>query len=250
MSDPLNDADHAFDPVNRSQAAEMDEDAGTSSPENPTIGDIIAARYHRRDLMKGLLGVGAITAALGPATLATRTAAAQTAGTGNTTPSFGFRELSSAPTDRAEVAEGYSAEVLIRWGDPVLAEAPSFAPAAQTAAAQARQFGYNNDYLGYFPMPGAADGSRHGLLCVNHEYTNEELMFPGLGRQDAGGPLGRDQAFAAMTADIAAVEMMAHGGSVLEVRRDGESWQVVAGSRHARRITADTPMAITGPAAG
>jgi len=30
MSDPLNDADHAFDPVNRSQAAELAEDAGTS----------------------------------------------------------------------------------------------------------------------------------------------------------------------------------------------------------------------------
>ncbi len=248
MSDPLNDADHAFDPVNRSQAAELAEDAGTSAPENPTIGDIIALRYDRRGLMKGLLGVGAITAALGPASLAARTAGAQAAA--NPTPSFGFAELSSVPTDRAEVAEGYSADVLIRWGDPVLADAPAFDPKAQTAAGQSRQFGYNNDYLGYFPLPGAVDGSRHGLLCVNHEYTNEELMFPGLGRQDAGGPLGRDKAFAAMTAEIAAVEMMAHGGSVLEVRRDGDRWSVVTGSRYARRITAETPMAITGPAAG
>jgi secreted PhoX family phosphatase len=250
MSDPLPDADQSLAPLSRAQTAELGEDAGTSSPDNPTIGDIVAARYDRRDLVKGLLGVGAITAALGPASLAARTAAAQPAGGGNTTPSFGFRELSSAPTERAEVAEGHAAEVLIRWGDKVLADAPAFDPAGQTAAAQARQFGYNNDYLGYFPMPGAADPSRHGLLCVNHEYTSEELMFPGLGRQDAGGPLGRDKAFAGMTADLVAIEMMAHGGSVIEVRREGESWQVVAGSRHARRITADTPMAITGPAAG
>ena len=36
-------------------------------------------------------------------------------------------------------------------------------------------------------MPGAANPSHHGLLAVNHEYTNEELMFPGLRRQDIEG---------------------------------------------------------------
>ncbi|AVO45252.1 PhoX family protein [Phreatobacter cathodiphilus] len=230
-----------------SQRAELAEDRGTSPADGPTFGDVVAARFHRRELVKGVLGVGAITAALGPAALAARTAAAQP---GSATPSFGFRELSSTPTDRAEVASGHAAEVLIRWGDPVLADAPAFAPTAQTGPAQARQFGYNNDYLGYFPLPGAANPSRHGLLCVNHEYTNEELMFPGLGRQDAGGPLGRAKAFSGMTAGIVAVEMMAHGGSVLEVRREGDRWRVVQGSRYARRITAETPMAITGPAAG
>ena len=35
-------------------------------------------------------------------------------------------------------------------------------------------------YVGYLPMPGAANPSEHGLLVVNHEYTNEELMFAGL----------------------------------------------------------------------
>lgn len=231
---------------NMSQRAEEAEDRGTSPAEGITFGDVVAARFGRRDLMKGLLGVGAITATLGPAALASGTAAAQ----GASTPSFAFREISSTPTDKAEVAEGYNAEVLIRWGDAVLSDAPAFSPTAQSAAAQARQFGYNNDYLGYFPLPGAANPSAHGLLCVNHEYTNEELMFPGLGRQDAGGPLGRDRAFSGMTRELAAVEMMAHGGSVLEVRREGERWQVVSGSRYARRITAETPMEITGPAAG
>jgi secreted PhoX family phosphatase len=231
--------------LNSSQAAEEAENAGLSPAGNPTLGDIVAERFSRRDLMRGVLGVGAITAALGPAALAQGQPAAA-----NPTPSFAFTELSSIPTDRAEVAEGYRAEVLMRWGDAVLPGAPGFDPKAQTAAAQARQFGYNNDYLGYFPVPGAADPSRHGLLCVNHEYTNEELMFPGLGRQDAGGPLGRDKAFSGMTADYAAIEMMAHGGSVIEVHREGETWSVVANSRYARRITAETVMEITGPAAG
>ncbi len=99
--------------------------------------------------------------------------------------------------------------------------------AQQSAAAQKLQFGYNNDYLGYIPMPGAANPSHHGLLVVNHEYTNEELMFPGLGRQDL-----KDVAFAKMTKDLVEIEMAAHGGAVIEVRRENGKWRVVAGSKY------------------
>lgn len=248
-ANPLSAAD-ALDPatpvLNRSQQAEEAENQGSSPTDNPTIGDIIALRFNRRDLMKGILGVGAITATVSPLALAT---AAEAAGT-NTTPSFAFTELSSAPTERAEVAEGYDANVLIRWGDPVLRDAPTFDPRNQTGASQARQFGYNNDYLGYIPMPGAANPSRHGLLCINHEYTNEELMFPGIGVQDVRVQARGGTPFAKMTPELASVEMMAHGGSVIEIRRDGEHWAVVPDSRYARRITAETEMEITGPAAG
>ena len=92
--------------------------------------------------------------------------------------------MTAGSDDRHYIAEGYDADILIRWGDPVLPGAPAFDPTKQTADAQARQFGYNNDYLGYIPL----EGSRRGLLVVNHEYTNEELMFPGMGRQDVRDP--------------------------------------------------------------
>ncbi|MFN3855291.1 MAG: PhoX family protein [Phreatobacter sp.] len=229
------DAPHA-----RAELAEAAEDVGSNPSAGPTIGDVIALRLGRRDLMKGLLGAAAVTAALGPASLAARPAGS----------AFGFAELSSTPTDSIGVAEGYRAQVLVRWGDPVLPDAPPFDPAAQTAAAQERQFGYNNDYIGYFPMPGAADPSAHGLLCINHEYTNEELMFPGIGIQDRRIAARGGVPFARMTPELVAIEMMAHGGSVIEVQRRGEGWQVVAPSRYARRITAETEMEMTGPAAG
>ena len=48
----------------RSQAAEDGEDAGTNTSGNATFGDVVAARFDRRDLLRGLLGVGAIAAAL------------------------------------------------------------------------------------------------------------------------------------------------------------------------------------------
>ena len=147
---------------------------------NPTIGDVIAARFGRRDILKGALGVAAIAATVPPRSRSLRPAGARA----RAVPRFRFHEVEAGVDEKHHVAEGYDAEVLIRWGDPVLPGAPAFDPCSQSAAAQKPQFGYNNDFLGYLPMPGAANPSQHGLLVVNHEYTNEELMFPGLGRQD------------------------------------------------------------------
>jgi uncharacterized protein len=225
----------------RSQRYELAEDEGSNTSNNPTMGDMIAARLSRRDIMKGALAVTAATAAIVP--LALETAEAQGA---NTTPSFNFKEIAAGSDDKHYVADGYDADVLIRWGDPVLPGAPEFDVQSQTADKQNRQFGYNNDYLGYLPIDGKSD---HGLLCVNHEYTNEELMFPSLpGRQDMGRPWGTN--FAQMSKAIADIEMAAHGGSVIEIRKVSGKWQVVKDSRFARRVTAETPMQITGPAAG
>ncbi len=228
-------------PHNKSQAAEESENAGSNASSNATLGEVIATRFHRRDLLKGTLAVTAMAATVSP--LALTAAGKANAQGANTTPSFNFREVAAGSDERHHVAEGYDADVLISWGDKVLPGAPAFDPKTQTPAKQAGQFGYNNDYLGYIPI----DGSRRGLLVVNHEYTNEELMFPSLsGRQDL-----RTVRFKEMTRDLVDIEMMAHGGSVLEVAQGTNGkWSVVDGSRFARRITAETPMEITGPAAG
>jgi secreted PhoX family phosphatase len=237
-----------------SQLYELSQDVGTNPSANPTMGDIIADRFSRRDIVRGALGVAAIAATTGVAALdqakaqglgaagQAASAAAQAAGGASR---FRFDEIEAKVEQNHAVANGYDADILIRWGDPVLEGAPPFDPLKQTAEAQQKQFGYNNDFLGYFPMPGAANPSAHGLLVANHEFTNEELMFPGIGRQDL-----RSVAFAKMTAELAAIEMAAHGGAVIEVRRENGKWQVVPNSKYARRIDANTPMEITGPAAG
>jgi hypothetical protein len=227
----------------RSQAYEESENAGTNDSANPTLGEVIATRFNRRDLLRGALAVTAISATVSPIALAVADKA-QAQGA-NTTPSFNFKEVTAGSDEKHYVAEGYDADVLIRWGDPVLPGAPAFDPMKQSAAAQKMQYGYNNDFVGYFPMPGAANPSEHGLLGVNHEYTNEELMFPGLGRQDS-----KQANFAGMTKELVDIEIAAHGGSVIEVRKTNGKWQVVDGSKFARRITGDTAMEITGPAAG
>jgi hypothetical protein len=226
--------------LNGAPSRDETENVASNPSENPAIGQVIAARFNRRDFLKGGLGVTAIAATFGP--LAGLAAAGTQTSDG---PRFEFKELEAGVDDNHHIAEGYSADVLIRWGDPVLSDAPSFDPYKQSAAAQKLQFGYNNDFLGYLPMPGARNQSRHGLLVVNHEYTNEELMFPGLGRQDR-----REVSFAGMTKELVDIEMAAHGGSVLEIMRGRSGWRIVTGSKYARRIHTETVMRVTGPAAG
>lgn len=148
-----------------------------------------------------------------------------------------FRSLPQTIADSDAVASGYKAAPLIRWGDPVLPGAPPFAPEAMSAAGQAKQFGYNNDFVAFFPLPKGSARSDHGLLFVNHEYTNPELMFASF---DSDG----------QTAVQTELELMAHGASVVEIKREGRTWVTVKDSNYARRVTANTPIAISGPAAG
>jgi secreted PhoX family phosphatase len=229
-----------FDPLNRSQRADAADDVGVNAPRVPTIGDVIASRYSRRDVMKGALGFTAIAATVSPMAMAASRAAAQGASR------FDFDEIEAGVGEDHVVANGYDADVLIRWGDPVTPGAPAFDVQNQTPGAQAQQFGYNADFIGTVPHPEAPDDPNRLLLVNQHEYTNEELMFPGVGIQDE-----EDVSFAGMTEDLVNIEMMAHGGSIIEIRRgeDGK-WSVVPDSRYNRRITAETPMRISGPAAG
>ena len=227
-----------FDPVNRSQRADAADDVGVNKPQVRTIGDVIASRYHRRDVMKGALGFTAIAATVSPLALAAGRARAQSAS------SFDFEEIEAGVSETHVVAPGYDADVLIRWGDPIHADAPEFDVENQTAEAQNQQFGYNSDFIGTVPHPEAPDDPNRFLLVNHHEYTNEELMFPGIGIQD-------DAEFAGMTEELVNIEKAAHGGSVVEIRRgDDGKWAVVRDSSYNRRITADTPMRIAGPAAG
>ena len=224
----------------RLRASDLEDsgDAGINPTRNLTMGEVIATRFNRRDLLRGSLAVAAISATIGNRALAANEQPAKK------TPlaSFDFKEIEAGVDHTHHVAEGYDAQVLLRWGDPLFPDAPAFDPMNQSAEKQARQFGYNTDFVGYIPIEGSSD---HGLLVVNHEYTNEELMFPGLGVQDA-----KDVNFSKMTKDLVDIEMAAHGGAIVEIRRQNGQWQVVKDSKYTRRITAETPMDITGPAAG
>lgn len=218
---------------------------------SPTIGDVILARFSRRQALRGLSATAAL-AALAPLARAgtgdgtqggTEAETEGAAGTAASAPALTFKEVPHGNSESHVVAEGYEAQTLIRWGDPLEAGAPAFDPLHQTAAAQAKQWGYNNDFIGWMSLPEGAGTAGRGLLCVNFEYTDTQLMFPGLKE----GELDK------VTKEQCEIEMAAHGHGVAEIRRDDvtNTWSVVKDSPYNRRITLlATECRISGPAAG
>nr|WP_234450813.1 alkaline phosphatase PhoX [Paracoccus sp. MC1862] len=204
------------------------------------MGEIIAARFSRRGFLMGSMAATAIWATVSPmAMFAAGEAQAQDAAAGSV---FDFPEIVAGVDRDHHAAEGYDADILLCWGDEVFADAPDFDPLNQTEAAQERQFGYNNDFMGFIPPEGADD---HGLLVVNHEYTDPHLMFPGIGTVTDG-----KIAISEADENRVNIKMAAHGGTVIEIRRVDGKWQPVLDGRLNRCITAKTPMRISGPAAG
>jgi len=210
-----------------------------------TLGGIIERRFHRRSLLGGLFKSIPAAALMGSQISAKETtgvsaetaisAAKEAAKDSRLT----FSPISLSREDAINVPQGYKVGVLAKWGDPITADAPPFDPNNQTPEAQAKQFGYNNDWLDFFPLPAYnVPNPNHGLIAVNHEYTNPELMF-------------KNWTDATQTKAMTDIELNAHGLSVFEVMRDrGGDWSAIPGGRYGRRITAFTPMEVTGPAAG
>jgi uncharacterized protein len=215
-------------------------DEDDANPSNPSSGasfqEIVAIRFSRRAALKGLLATSALTA-VGTALAPLQKAQASTADS-----SLKFAEIPHGYDPKLHVAEGYDAQILLRWGDKVVSGAPDFAVDKQSADAQEKQFGYNCDFIGYLPLPAGSDNSENGLLFVNHEYTNPHVMFPGFADAKAAAE--------GTTADSTAIELAAHGASIVEVKKEGETWNVVDGSKYNRRLSLTTEMAISGPAAG
>ncbi|HWN34509.1 MAG TPA: PhoX family phosphatase [Pseudonocardia sp.] len=160
-------------------------------------------------------------------------------------PGTAFTPVPPNTADAVTVPDGYTSSVLVRWGDPILPGAPAFDFGAQTAAAQAGQFGFNNDYCGLVPLePGTGPGTAPGAepnswaMWSNHEYVTPLFMFHGY---DEANP----------TEEQVRISWAAVGGSVLVVRRSASgALEAVPDDRLNRRITATTPFRLTGPAAG
>jgi len=196
-----------------------------------TFEAVVARRLSRRDLLRSGADAAAV---IGTGVTAGGSAEAAPSGSA----SFGSLPTQGVTVDAVQVAAGHSWAPLLAWGDPVLPGAPAFNPAAITPEAQAAQVGYNADFVAFFPLPWGSQNADRGLLWNNHEYTNAEIMFRGY---SAANP----------TRQQVDVELAAHGGTVMEIQRGADGkWAVVPGSSYNRRITANTPIDLSGPVAG
>ncbi|NJK82117.1 MAG: PhoX family phosphatase [Chloroflexaceae bacterium] len=203
-----------------------------------TFADIMQRRISRRTVLKGAVAASTVVIAT-PALANTIEVTMPQAETPRYTLGFDIVSPQPAESNEVMVPADYSVQTLLRWGDPLTAEAPEFDAENMTAEAQEQQFGYNCDFVGFLPLELGSNSSDRGLLVVNHEYTNPELMFAGY---DVENPQP--------TQEIVDVELAAHGVTVVEIVRDSNGeWSYDRNSQYNRRYTATSPMTISGPAA-
>jgi len=110
---------------NKAEAFEAFDDIPTNPNLGNTIGDVINRRYGRRDVMRGIPGVSATTALFGTSAMI---APKQASAMGAADSRHKFDELAWGNDEDMHIADGYNAEILLRWGDPNTADAPDFDP--------------------------------------------------------------------------------------------------------------------------
>ena len=155
-------------------------------------------------------------------------------------PLLGFKGVPVSTADAVVVPEGYVAVPIAAWGEPigVAGNMPAWREdASNSAADQAVQMGMHHDGINFYPLGEGAQASRHGLLVMNHEYTDDGLLHTDGMKTWSAEKVKKAQA--------------AHGVAVIEVALGADGrWQMVRPSKYARRFTAYSPFALSGPAAG
>jgi secreted PhoX family phosphatase len=166
-----------------------------------------------------------------------------------------FTSIPPQKRDAFVLADGYRYNLIARWGDSVVTGTHDFDTRrlaaddwldADAASAQDRQFGTNADAVAYFSQ--VSGRAARGLVCVNHEYTNAELIWPG--HRGAGMKLEARTAWLDKHPNAVAFLQAALGVTVMQLYRDSQGWQRQLSARENRRITARTAMDIHGPARG
>lgn len=198
---------------------------GSNTSANQEMREVIA--LSRRAVLDGGLAAGAL-AFLGLATKPFN-AAAQVASTST----LGFTAVPASDADTLVVPSGYTADILIPWGQPILSTGPVWKKdASNTAAEQELQIGQHHDGMHYFPLP---PGQRaQGLLAVNHEYFDPVILY--------------SDALTVMTQERVNKALAAMGVSVVAIGETNGKWDIVDSSYN-RRITGNTPVTFSGPVA-
>jgi len=194
-------------------------------PAETDFDRVVERALSRRGFLRGVLAVGSAAAAMG--VLSPRALLAATASR------FPFTPIDAQTDFAVHVPEGYKVQVLARWGDALFSDAAGYDLAEGGAVAGSdRVFGENTDGMELFSFRG------HQLIAINHEYTNNDINLPAA---QEGVPANAE--------DVLKLQNL-QGVSVFEVAEGENGWSVVIDSPFNRRIHHNTPMRLSGPAAG
>uniref|UniRef100_UPI00047659BE alkaline phosphatase PhoX n=1 Tax=Nocardiopsis lucentensis TaxID=53441 RepID=UPI00047659BE len=147
-----------------------------------------------------------------------------------------FSSVPIARTDDITVPPGYTAHVIAPWGTPLHSFGPKWRPDAANPAAEARlQIGTGHSGLHFLPVNPRREGTRSGLLVINHASADPVLLHADGGR--------------AATFERTAKEMVSLGASVVRVKLSNGRWRMT-GADVNRRITASSHVTFSGPLHG
>jgi len=193
--------------------------------EETEFAQIAERALSRRAFLGGGVAVGATALVMGTTALTPFRAKASSR--------LGFEQVPANGMDTVTVPSGYRWQVVARWGDLLWSKSLPFDQTTRgTGESQELAFGDNCDGMAMFAHQGRT------ILAVNNEYTNLKIAYA---NREGGVPVN---------ADDVRKGKAAHGISIVELDRGARGWEIVVDSPYNRRITADTPMEITGPARG
>lgn len=199
----------------------------------PAVTDfdrVVESALSRRGFLGGVLAFGSAAAAMGTVgNLMSSTAALAQ----DTSSRFQFKPVPIATDHTVHVPEGYTWKPLAKWGEPLFSGVPDLDPEKAVSVEHSdKVFGENTDGMELFVIGG------HQVIAVNHEYVNPEINLP---HAPEGVPQSAD--------DVKILQHM-QGVTVMEVAEGENGWHIVVDSPFNRRIHHNTPMKLSGPAAG
>jgi secreted PhoX family phosphatase len=220
-----------------------------------TSGNLPFAEVLKKTLSRRKVLAGSVTAAAAGFFAPTVSAGGWSGWSGSTgtigrnTEMVGFTPVAISDvtnTTLPTISEDYTYDVLIPWGTPIepgateeYAGDPNTRPTAKQAASQ---IGIGHDGMWFFPMDNASRStygrsyrarSDEGMLCINHEFGRNTHVT--------------GKSFPESLEDVR-LSQHVHGVSVVKIKESYGKWEVVA-SDNSRRITVNTPVTFSGPAA-
>ena len=213
---------------------------------NPQFDQILEARLSRRNILRGSIGMAGM-GLMGAAGLAGCATGAPMTPVANALTSLGFKPVAKGMADTVVVPEGYTARVLYALGDPLSTNVPAFKNDGTDQQFDQRA-GDHHDGMEWFGLDEngkpSRKGSSRGLIAMNHEATTDEKLSSFFIHANGGT--------ASLPRPAAEVdkELMIHGLSVVEMRKQGSSWSYDPASPYNRRVTTMSEATIHGPARG
>ncbi|MCW5653722.1 alkaline phosphatase PhoX [Hydrogenophaga sp.] len=173
--------------------------------------------------------------------------------------SLGFDAVDKSLLDNVVLPAGYTYSVLHATGDRLVSSIPAYSNLGTETDEWTMRVGDHHDGMDLFYIDGSgrysSSDTGRAVLVVNHESSADAHFFHPSG-QTSGGVSGKkfsqfDSWDLGVRPELEVLkEINHHGVSVVEVGKDsGGKWTYKIDSLYNRRITGQSPMRITGPAA-